>query len=475
MPNPVPNSISVIEQFYGDRLGPDLLRKIRTTPYDQLLVLAGYLVQYNRSVEHAFNLRAFEGSYSRDKFDLRFDTFRTGELFLWEDLYCRENKLRALTEETCFKHAVLYSERFVLPDGSLDWAEDLLEIEEEMPEYADEQDAGRRLAAAVRGLIAIGPLVAQGIIVLAASSANLDISVPWDDRYNLAGRCDLQSLHSGVYSGDPYLAWLMLKSVLKVEEWELEARGLSGPYLREEAAEVFMHDAANTYTEEQGLMERVRRSYDPRLQLTDLQDAVILNHMYRRAAFIPIAASDLSRTHLSRSAKVQLDGLTAIDVQQHNALRAAARCGIPAVANVSLDDVIRLRLQEEVYEDVRSSLRALMMTVADVGPPGSFRECETIVKNAAEEIIRPVYERLNSRRRREKLAGVIVGYAVGGAVTLAVNAAATLLSGPAALAVHHAANTAGNVGKKRAARRISGASHEREIACSLLLTVMDDE
>jgi hypothetical protein len=285
----------------------------------------------------------------------------------------------------------------------------------------------------------------------------------------------LQSLHSGAYSEDPYLAWLTLNSVLKVEQWELKARGLSGPYLQAEAAEVFMRDVANTYTEQQGLLEGIRHSYDPRLQLTDLREAVILNRMYREAALTPIAAGNLSRTHLSRSAKVQLDGLTARDVKQHDALSSAARCGIPAVANVSLSDVMRLRLQEEVYGDVRNSLRDLMMTVADGGPPGSYRECEIRVKNAADEIIRPVYEKLNSRLRREKLTGVIVGYAVGGAVTLAVNAVAALLSGPAALAAHHTANAAGNIGKKRTAKRISGASHEREVACALLLTVMNDE
>lgn len=476
------SSIAVVEDFYGEQISYDLLRKIRGTPYDQLLELAFRMVNYSRTLERA-----------RLKIDTSSDksSNRPEQVVLWDDIYFRTGRDYSLSESPDLKYALMYTDRIVVPDFSLDWAEGLLEgaryldsydetdqrlanIPNNLQQYVsfmDREDAGPILANALRNILPVAPLVRQGILIAAPSSAYLDTSFSTPhNHFPLRERCDLDGEFSeDIFFQDPYLAWLFI-TALGVEPWELEALDLHRPQDIQDAAYHFITRDEGPSSD--ALSNAYKAAYGSSVPLSNIEHAVMLNVTYREAALVPMTGSSIGRTHLTRSAKVLVDGLTAPDVAQHDAIMAATKYRVPPVANVSLEDLIRLRLQEEIYQEVRECLISLVNSVAGCHV-SSYHSYEIEVGKAADDLVRPTYEKLNSRRHKNRLASLVAGYAAGGMITMAFNAIASMLTGPLAIGGHKAASIAGQAGRRAVSRRIDPQHHELAVANSVLLSILD--
>lgn len=144
------------------------------------------------------------------------------------------------------------------------------------------------------------------------------------------------------------------------------------------------------------------------------------------------------------------------------------------MSEVTLADIVRLRLQEDVYEQVRLSLSDVARAVQDAGRPDSYRAYAKRIEECAEGCVRPTYEKLRQQHKRATRRALISGYGAGGLISLAINGVSTILSGPGSVAAHGAGNPLGNIAKstmsKRSARKHRVA--ELKVGCSLLLSVL---
>lgn len=71
-------SVDVVEDFYGERLKVGLLRKIRSTPFYQLLELSDDLIAHGRRLKVALSTP----TGSRQSGDALYDNYSTGSIAL---------------------------------------------------------------------------------------------------------------------------------------------------------------------------------------------------------------------------------------------------------------------------------------------------------------------------------------------------------------------------------------------------------
>lgn len=313
------NTVSIVEDFYGTSLSSELIRVIRQTPYDQLLELSDRLIRYNRTLERKLGGLWAGVDRTRSKGGSR------GRIYLWEDLYFGSQEISSVCEAPSMKHAILYTDRFIIPDFSLDWAEELAFYDSNSDVIGLSSDhyetQGRILARSLMGLLPIAPLIRAGIAIPAASPQNFDVDEnaflldidpgAYIQRYSLSFRCSVNDTDNhDVFWQDPYLAWMIINKMLKVKEWELRAAGLDRREDLTEAASYFLEREEGDPHLNDRFSKLISSLYGPHMTRT-VSNALMLNHAYSVGGFAPLASSGIARTHLSRSSMVAVDGLQA--------------------------------------------------------------------------------------------------------------------------------------------------------------------
>jgi hypothetical protein len=391
-----------------------------------------------------------------------------------------------LTEVPELKHLILHAERFVLPDHAADYAEYIC-ITQDAEGYV--QDSERQyfinqLVRYTRMAELLCPLLKLGSVIFLPSSAEFRISdvygkfkpgVPlrfYGSNFRENYMWQSPSLIEAFALDDPYIAWVVVNKLKPIEHWEYEVQGFRATDL--EAAARYIAEQAEYYPHiEESLAKLEEVTYGGEARPGELADAVQLNYLCRQVYATPMVSSRLTQIHLSNSAAVVLDGNQAKLRKKGQVLETAVTYRVPSLAPVSLEDLMKLRLNEDIYYDVRKCLDSLALSVACPGAPTSYDAYEQEVRRQAEDIVRPVYENLNSRLRREKALSMIAGYGIGGLVGLGINGLAMLTHGASEVAVRSTKNTASSLGKKVGQRKFGRDQKDLSTACSILLSLFD--
>ena len=394
-------SLQVVEDFYGEEVSSALCKKIRQTPSDQLVELAHRIASNNIAITNWALHRPQES-----------ENLAKRPLFIHDKMYLYGGRDMALTEAAELKHLILHAERFVLPDDVADWAEEALySVDEERRElHGDWQRIANDLADYIRKSAALSPLARLGSLVLLPSRNYIGIE---DDQYSIPLYADygealgssklieFGNLVEGLALDDPYLAWVVVNKLGLVADWEYEVHDYDKVTDLKQAAAYVAHQASYYPHYLEGLAQVVYAAYGGTARPDEVRDAVQFNKLCGDIDATPVVSSPLVRNHLLNSAAVILDGGRAGVRENGQALEAAVAYRVPSLVGVSFADLVKLRLNEEIYHDVRRCLESLASSVAMSTMPGNFASYEREVREQANDIVRPTYEKLMAKLKRK--------------------------------------------------------------------------
>jgi hypothetical protein len=470
------SSREVIEDFYGEEISPLLRKKIRQTPFYQLLELAERIVNNNATtVKDAFQ--------------------RSGDspLFIHDQMYLYGGRDTSLIEASPLRHLILHAEHFALPDEVADWAEDVFTEEQfrlagapgySYPTGREQQEIAHDLANYVRRTALLSPLIRSGCIVLLPSKRHFPIDrsgvvTRTLDHYGEAldtySRADSVDDIASLIADDPYMAWVVVNKLGLAPDWEYDLHGYDKVADVQEAADFAVNQAHYYPHIREKLTELFEAAYDGMADPTQVRDAIQLGKLCGAIEATPIISRSLVRAHLLNAARVVLDGRHASLDRSRQSLDAAVAYRVPSLAAVSFADLMRLRLNEEIYYEVRRSLDTLALSVGSSTVPKNYATYERQIRERAEDIVRPAHEKLKARLRHENITSLMAGFGVGGLISLGISGLAMLTHGVSELAVRSTGTTANNLGKAAAERKFGRNRNELSTACSILVTLLEDE
>jgi hypothetical protein len=494
----VPSSIDILETFYGETLSRDLEATIRSTPVGQLEILCRQLARHNRNMELV--LRADRSA--DEQLSQRFASLRTGTFSLHGEIYLAGGREFDIGQREDFWHTVMTCERVIIPDRMLDAARDfLLIVDTDMgPEsssiFSNAQrevaaDRDSRLAAVKKDLsvqrdkiarnaakmVPVAPLIRAGILIPIASAPYFSFEGHgMDDAISGAA-----SLHWGpmsLFCEDPYLAWIMARRVMQLPRWQAEALQIDARNDPRTAAQYLLGFEGGGSSSDSDLVTanaitKLMDSYGERTSLSQAQDAVTLGYIHRHSGIKPLTSNRSTMIHMCRSSMALIEGFTEDFVGNFDPFVVAAQYGMPNLRHVATRDLVQLRLNEEIYSDFRLCMERLIHATAEGQDiAGGFDTYQRIVHERADDIVRPTYERFETRRRKNKLASTIVGYAAGGAVSLALNGVAAILSGVPSSGLHTAGNAIANATKEKSMKAMQRNLRDLDTACSIMATIV---
>ena len=397
--------------------------------------------------------------------------------------YLQDGRDVSLMEVPELKHLILYAEHFILPDHVAEWAGCLLFAEESDAVYPEQQELANDLVEAVRAIEPLFPLVRLGSVVLLQTKNDLMVrdeyihglhaygdSLLGPDWPGFTFEADLVEAYA---LDDPYLAWVAVNKLKPVRNWEYAAQGFNATDLQEAA--YYLADQAQYYPELKGKLNKLAQvAYGNRVRPEEVKDAVQVNLLCREIEAAPLISTPFVRNHLLNSTAVVLEGNGAKFAKKDQSLDAAVSYRVPSLAAVSLADLIKLRLNEDIYYEVRECLQSLAFGVAAPNLPVSFGAYEHEVREQAEDIVRPVCEKLNTKLKREKALSLVGGYGIGSLISLGINGLAMLTHGAAEVAVRSTGNTANNLGKNLGQRLLGRDRYDLSTACSILVSLLKD-
>jgi hypothetical protein len=462
----VPNTISIVEEFFGSALTLDLIKVIEDTPLYQLVELADRLARHQRRLQSALNRRSTFSPYD----DYRI--FVEREYAIHDRIYLHGHERTALIDDPDLPYVLLYSTHTLMPDATLSWAMETILLAN-MDRLGEARSITARLVRGLESMIPLRELIRRGYVV---PIATMDSFHPdeflFDQSLDHATRLDDPG-GNDIYWRDPLLAWILVKKLKCIPSWELNALDLARPEDMQEAASRFLGEIDYDDDVYKLCMKAVKVAY-PESSFVDVQDAVRFGFIHRESRTVPMASQVTTGKHLTRSSLAILEGLSTPAVDTYRPELDAIGFRIPSLRGVSLADIVRLRLQEDIYEDARSCLVELLQIIRQEAPANNYGQYVKTLRNCADDIVGPTYENLSNQARRAKLSALLGGLGAGGLTSLAFNAVSALLTGPGAVAIKSAGNPAGNIARKSVEKRTQRKRRaaELEIACSILVTIL---
>jgi hypothetical protein len=204
-------------------------------------------------------------------------------------------------------------------------------------------------------------------------------------------------------------------------------------------------------------------------QIRELLEYSLIIH---ETGVLPVAADPRVLQHLDRCSRVLLDhGLPSRPALNVPSYEPAVRYHIPSLAHISLGDVIRIRRNEEVFQDLRTCLTRLAQDASAAGHREGYLAFSELVRSLAEDIVRPTYEKLEKTRRRAKTRSILWDWASGGLLSLGMRCLGTFagVPGPAVSTV----DTVAKIGRKQVTKRLLKNQRDLELAGSVLYSLMD--
>jgi hypothetical protein len=213
------------------------------------------------------------------------------------------------------------------------------------------------------------------------------------------------------------------------------------------------------------MLSEVWRGLDERTIQRMLDFAFIV----RTAHFMPLTEDSNIANHLRQGSRVTFNGLTSRGAPEP-AFAELVKLRIPSLNHLSIPDLIRLRNNEEIFFGVQSCLHELAQQVGQLPTEGSYASLEQDVRELAGDIVTPVYNQLESMRKKASVKDFLWGASVRGVLTLGIGAGAGAFGLPAP-GKYAVANKASHL----ATRKLRQAKEELAIGASVLLSLTDQD
>jgi len=144
--------------------------------------------------------------------------------------------------------------------------------------------------------------------------------------------------------------------------------------------------------------------------------------------------------------------------------------GVPYLGSHSLDDIVSLRLNEDVFYTVRTALVDLQQACLQEGVIDDWVAYQCKVEEQAMDIVGPAHDVLQKQLKRRKIWTLLASSISSTLTKLTIRGAASLAGLPPVGAAAGPAGTAvGNAIKR------GRSSRDLEVACSLLVGLLDPE
>lgn len=404
------SSPRVVEEFFGEPIGGDLYARIQGSPVEHLVDLAEHLL-------------AAPPSLAPVRFGAPEEGVRPAHLF--DELYLHDQRSVDAFTSPRLKSAILYSERLVMPDPCRDWAESLAARSNILGIVSsDAPTEGAALVSALRRLRPILPLLDRGAVVLIASPAHLRMDP--DDAGTLDDFAHDRGAGHGRYRlahrEDPVLAWNLVNRFSPVDDWVYrQTWGLDPRTEFFEAA----HNVAN------------EAAYDPEMRMApdavldavfgtatgqEVTDALSMQRLTEGLPVVPFTNSDVVRGHLIESSRVLFGEEPRPRGVERRGVEAAVHYDLPSAGNVTFDDVVRLRLNDDLHEELRRGLGDLAEAVASEGRDSSYADFAAGFAELSAHHLQARFEKLDAAATAMRRKGTIAGWAASGFVSFTANA-----------------------------------------------------
>jgi hypothetical protein len=477
MPSRYISSLTIVEDFYGEQLTPALLSKIRQTPVDQLIELANRLNSYGDTLAEVLEIRGdfrpeTRQAYARDRgISESYDLYLNNDVYAHDGVSMLGSTEHELIESGELKHLLVYTERLIVPDFVPGWSF-ALELEKSAGYPLDEARRGHDLAKYLHQIMPLADLVRSGDVLLVPGGHDFRIGDTLVDMAS-ASSSDL------FYTLDPYIAWNVVHKLGLVKPWEIAARGL-----QEEVSEGHLYEAVeyclstlSSYGDPHSMQleqfgRKVIAKLWPGLSDEEVRQMVAFSFVTREAATIPISSNPTVLQHIERSGAILLENELPRGLTGPRSFAPAIQYHIPRLAHLSIEDIIRLRRDEEIFDDLRQSLIGLTDQAMEMPHSDGYSAYSDTVGQLAEDIIRPTYERMERARKRASVRSVIWGYGSGGVVSLGLNAIGMLIGIPGPLR-SAAGFTVGGATRAKALKQGSRKRRSLEVAGSILYSLLD--
>ncbi|WP_152926240.1 hypothetical protein [Microbacterium sp. GCS4] len=403
-------AVRLVEEYFDEPIGVELYARILGSPIEHLVELAERIHAGMVAI-----VPELPGAGLRAP--------RSAHLF--DELYLHDQRSGDAFTSSTLKTAILYSEKLVLPDPCLDWAEDLAGRGSILGVNAS--DAPREalsLKNAIRRLEPLLPLIDGGAVTLLPSPAHLRL-----DPFSMQTLDDFahdRGAGSGRYRlahrEDPLLAWTLVNKFSPVDAWVYrETWGLDPLTEFFEAA----HNVANEAAYDSSLRlvpDAVLADVFGAVNDQEITDALSMQRLSEGLPVIPFTNSAVVRDHLVQSSRVLFGEKPRQRTEERRGIEAAVHYQLPGVSNVTLDDVVRLRLNDDVHHEMRQGLTALAGAVAAGGHDSSYASFSAGFAELSSHHLRDRLERLEAAATRTKRKGTIAGWITSAFVSFSMNA-----------------------------------------------------
>jgi len=466
----VATSVEIVESFYGEPISGELLHTIADTPSEQLLILADRVVKHGAWVEESLEIRGYSSgnpykSIREASLPKGYNVFTSRNIVCHDSTLMRGGIFCNLDEIGELAHLILYSEKFLVPDFILYWA-DQVTTEWDAFHRVDAAE-GPNLARHLATLQSLLPLIRAGVAVPVMPGSHFSMGLEYAD---IASRFDGRVLLT-----DPFLAWYVANRTNLIPEWERQQYRTQGIYNlsffeeAERALERLRPDGEPTAMELSSLGGEISGDLWAKLSPAEVQNMLSFAFIIRSTATSPLSAAKDTLTHIQRGGAVLLDddpGLIS------PTFKAAVEYRLPSLRHASLSDLIRLRLNEEVFHELRGCLDAVAISAEHVSLRGGYGHFRTEFSKLSEDLVRPTYEKIQKMKRKASIRSLIWGAGTSGAISLGLSGAARLLGVPRTVASGPARGV-GQLAGKQAKKRLNAMVSDCEVAGSALLSLLD--
>lgn len=369
----LPNSLTVVENFFQQELNKEVITAVRTLPDDQATELRLRIGHEAINSTQAWYIRQDKLEHTPPQFS-GYQHIIQPEIHIHEQAILHAGVRTDIANIGALKYLALYCERTYLRDP-LPGPEDLRPIEQWREAAAD----------GLEQLLPILPLVRDGSFLL-----------------GYLARTTLPELR---------------RRLLTIEK-----------SLPQYAAKIRAYDDL-TFTDLISIAAADERltlllaKAQPQLTAEEMCDITVYSDVVRECNLTPIT-SDPNIAHGYAWMTQRLLGGTGASSwyssDRDTAISPAAQYHIPSLAGVDLNKIIKLR-QETFFGDLRQALVTLDAHCAQANIPDNYQAYKGFVKEAAEDIVGPTYASLLAIQKRAKLQAAL-GFGAGKLVRLGLHA-----------------------------------------------------
>jgi hypothetical protein len=275
---------------------------------------------------------------------------------------------------------------------------------------------------------------------------------------------------------DDVLARDVVQVAELLPEWEVEAAGFTPEDWQEDPRSVAAHcistaiERAGTGIDDWALpweiLDRPQRAAEGRIDLSAASSGFLLAQFVEGMSLTPFTLDQGVARHLAKIANGRAGKV------KHSDLAPLAARELPNLTNISLQDVLDLRQNEEIFEKVREALAGLSAVVAS-SHFESYEELRMGLRREVESKVIPVHRELSSLERRMARNSKIWSTLSAGVVRLGITGLHFVTHGFSAAAIEAAKIPAGDAVKAGVRRRAKNNARSVSAANKILIQITE--